>query len=124
MPFKLLLLFRALRAGESLAKVATWKQRQLRLNALGSVVGILVNFLPVDLVPDDVDAVVTGLSIVGGALVNGYLTLATTTKIGFFRGQGDLDTADREGIKTIHGGMQVLDPVSGKVMNVSRGGES
>ena len=93
MPFKLLLLFRALRAGESLTKAATWKQRQLRLNALGSVVAMLVTFCPFDLVPDDVDAVVSGLSIVGGALVNGYLTLATTTKIGFFHNRAAVGDA-------------------------------
>jgi hypothetical protein len=81
----ILSLFRALRAGESLTQAATWKQRQLRLNALGGFVASVVVFLPVDLVPDDVDAIVNGLSIVGGALVNGYLTLATTTKVGFFR---------------------------------------
>lgn len=86
---KLLLLFRALRAGEALAKSATWKQRQLRLNALVSVVSLLALLSPVDLVPDDIDAIATGIGIVGGAVVNGYLTLATTTKIGLFGSRGD-----------------------------------
>lgn len=93
MPFKILMLFRVLRAGESLTKVATWKQRQLRLNALGSVVAMMVAFCPFNLVPDDIDAIVNGLSIIGGALVNGYLTLATTTKIGFFRNQAAVGDA-------------------------------
>jgi hypothetical protein len=117
----LLLLFRALRAGESLANAATWKQRQLRLNALGSVVAILVPFLPFDLVPDDADAIVTGLSIIGGALVNGYLTLATTTKIGFFRTWSVYAATDGEDPKTIYGARQVLDPLSGKIQDIPRG---
>lgn len=86
---KLLLLFRALRAGESLAKSATWKQRQLRLNALVPIVSLLAWFSPVDLAPDDIDAIATGVGMIGGAVVNGYLTLATTTKIGFFGSRGD-----------------------------------
>ncbi|MGZ5056450.1 MAG: hypothetical protein ACXWAT_16115 [Methylobacter sp.] len=80
-----LLLFRALRAGESLTKAATWKQRQLRLNALLPLVYLLAHFLPVDITPDDVDAIATGVGIIGMGLVNGYLTLATTVKIGFGR---------------------------------------
>lgn len=83
MPLKILMFFRVLRAGESLTKAATWKQRQLRLNALGSVVAALAAFCPFDLIPDDVDAIVTGLSIISGAVVNGYLTLATSEKVGF-----------------------------------------
>lgn len=85
MPIKFLLLFRALRAGESLANPAIWKQRQLRINALLPIVALLVNFSPVEIVPDDVDAIVTGAAWALGALVNGYLTLATTVKIGFGR---------------------------------------
>jgi len=74
---------RALRAGESLANAATWKQRQLRLNALLPIIYLLAHYLPIDLSAVDVDAVATGIGMIGGALVNGYLTLATTTKIGF-----------------------------------------
>lgn len=78
-----LLLCRALRAGESLTNAATWKQRQLRLNALLPIVSLLTLVLPVDLMPDDVDAIAIGVGIIGLALINGYLTLATTVKIGF-----------------------------------------
>lgn len=78
-----LLLFRALRAGESLANAAIWKQSQLRLNALLPIIYLLAHYLPIDLSADDVDAVATGIGMIGGAAVNIYLTIATTEKIGF-----------------------------------------
>jgi len=79
----ILSLCRALRAGESLADPAIWKQRQLRLNALLPIIYLLAHYLPIDLSADDVDAVATGIGMIGGALVNGYLIVATTDKIGF-----------------------------------------
>jgi hypothetical protein len=84
-----LLLCRALRAGESLADPATWKQRQLRLNALLAILWLLAKLLPVELAPDDIDALANGIGMIGGTLVNGYLTVATTVKIGFGRLRGE-----------------------------------
>lgn len=91
-----LLLCRALRAGESLTNAATWKQRQLRLNALLPIIYLLAHYLPIDLSADDVDAVATGIGMVGGAAVNIYLTIATTVKVGFGRADAhDADDATR-----------------------------
>lgn len=84
-----LLLCRALQAGESLTKAATWKQRQLRLNALLAVLWLLAKVLPVELAPDDIEAIADGIGIIGGTLVNGYLTVATTAKIGFGGARGE-----------------------------------
>lgn len=77
----LLLLFRALRAGESLANPATWKNRQLRLNAILAILYLLMQFSPVELAADDVNAIASSLALIGGA-VNSYLTVATSDKVG------------------------------------------
>lgn len=77
----LLLACRALRAGESLADSATWKNHQLRFNALLAILYLLVKFLPVDLATDDIDAIASSLALIGGA-VNSYLTVATSDKVG------------------------------------------
>jgi hypothetical protein len=78
---KFLLLCRALRAGESLADPATWKNRQLRYTAILAIVYLLVTFLPVPLAIDDIQAIAGSISLIGG-LLNGYLTVATTEKVG------------------------------------------
>lgn len=78
---KLLLFFRALRAGESLTDPATWKNRQLSTTAILAILYLLVTFLPVPLAPDDINAIAGGLSLIGGS-INAYLTVATTEKIG------------------------------------------
>jgi hypothetical protein len=78
----ILSLCRALMAGESLADPATWKNRQQRVNALMTIVLIAEPLFPMlGLSTDDVLTIVTAVGIVGGA-VNGYLTIATTDKIG------------------------------------------
>ena len=77
----LLLLCRVLRAGESLADSATWKNRQLSINAILAVLYLLVKFLPVDLAADDIEAIATVIALIGGAL-NSYLTVATSDKVG------------------------------------------
>lgn len=76
-------LCRALMAGESLADPALWKNRQQVINALLTIAGLLSPlFAQWGLSADDVLTVVTAVAIVGG-VVNGYLTVATTDKIGF-----------------------------------------
>jgi len=78
---KFILLCRALRAGESLADPATWKNRQLRLTAILTILYFLVKFIPVDLSPDDLNAIADSIALLGG-LVNSYLTVATSEKVG------------------------------------------
>jgi hypothetical protein len=80
-------LWRALRAGESLADPATWKNRQNLINALAAVLGAVLWLLHklgvgIDLAPDEVAAVAGGVAVVMGA-INNYLTTATSTRVGF-----------------------------------------
>lgn len=77
-----LLLCRALRAGESLADPATWKNHQLRLNAILAILYLLIKFSPIDLAADDVNAIADSIALIGGT-VNSYLTVATSDKVGF-----------------------------------------
>ena len=77
----LLLACRALRAGESLADSATWKNHQLRLNAILAILYLLVKFLPMELAQDDMDAIASSIALLGGT-VNSYLTVATSDKVG------------------------------------------
>lgn len=79
----ILSLCRALMAGESLANPATWKNRQHRVNALMTIAAVASPLFPkLGLSSDDVLTIVTAVGIIGG-VVNGYLTVATTDKIGF-----------------------------------------
>jgi hypothetical protein len=76
-------LCRALLAGESLADPAVWKNRQQRTNALMLIAMVASPLFPLlGLTTDDVLAIVTVIGIIGG-FINGYLTVATTDKIGF-----------------------------------------
>lgn len=79
----IVLLCRALIAGESLANPAMWKNRQQVINALMLIAGVFSPLFPLlGLGTDEVLMIVTAVAIVGG-MVNGYLTVATTDKIGF-----------------------------------------
>jgi hypothetical protein len=76
-------------AGESLADPATWKNRQQRVNALMMIAMVAAPLFPkFGLTTDDVLTIVTAVGIIGG-LVNGYLTVATTDKIGFGGSRGE-----------------------------------
>jgi hypothetical protein len=77
----LLLLCRALRAGESLADPATWKNHQLRLTAILTILYFLAKVLPVELSTDDINAIADAIALLGG-LANTYLTVATSEKVG------------------------------------------
>ncbi|UOA07794.1 hypothetical protein [Methylobacter sp. S3L5C] len=79
-----LLLCRALQAGESLADPAAWKNKQLCVNAILAILYLLVKFLPVELSPDDLDAIASSIALIGG-LINSYLTVATSDKVGLCR---------------------------------------
>jgi len=73
---------RALEYGEQLANPATWKQRNLRMNA---VVGLLTALLPFLGVTDaDPEMVKEFAAGIGAAvlLYNSYFHIATSSKIG------------------------------------------
>lgn len=73
----------ALRYGSSLTDPAIWKNRQILLNALIGLLGAVAYFLPagMEMSHEDVLAIAGGVAAVGG-LLNGYLTAATSTKVG------------------------------------------
>lgn len=86
----ILSLCRALIAGESLADPAVWKNRQLRGNALMTIAAAASPLLLIfGVMPGDVLVIVTAIGIVISGLVNLYLTVATTDKIGFGRARGE-----------------------------------
>lgn len=81
----LISLYRVLHAGESLADPATWKNFQLLVNAALGVIGVIAGMHPEwALSEGDINALAIGCGIVG-FVANGYLTMATTEKIGFKR---------------------------------------
>jgi hypothetical protein len=81
-------LCRALLAGESLADPAVWKNRQQRVNALMVIASVASPLFPrLGLTSDDVLTIVTAIGIIGG-VINSYLTVATTDKIGFGGSRG------------------------------------
>jgi len=79
-------IFTALKAGEELKDPAKWKNRQVVINQVGAVVAGVVAFLkwkyPDVIIPEELKDMV--IQTVGGGLVvvNYYLTVATTKKIG------------------------------------------
>jgi len=74
--------FAVLKEGESLIHSATWKNRQVVLNAISVVLVFTVSFMPsLDLSPEDIKSLATAIAIVGG-VINGYLTVATSDKVG------------------------------------------
>ena len=78
---KLTAAFAALRYGASLTEPGIWKQRQNLLNAMAGLLTAIVAFLPMEVSSEDRMAVATGIAAVAGVL-NGYLTTATSTKVG------------------------------------------
>lgn len=79
-------LFSAFRAGRELANTATWKKRQVLVNALVAVLTAavaLAAFLghPVNLDSQDVQAIAAAIAALVGVF-NGAATVATTTRIG------------------------------------------
>jgi hypothetical protein len=78
--------FSALKAGEQLANVEGWKNLQLTTNIIATLFGFIVAIVrmkfPDVLIPDDqLLSLATGIATILGA-INGYLTMATTKKIG------------------------------------------
>lgn len=90
MKILILSLCRALMAGESLTDPAVWKNRQLRGNALMTIAAVASPLFPMlGLMPDDVLTILQGGAIFISGLLNAYLTIATTTKIGLGCSKGE-----------------------------------
>lgn len=74
--------FAVLKHGESLLHSATWKNVQLATTAAAVVIAFGLSFTNgYGLTPEQVIDVAKAIAIIGGAL-NGYLTVATTDKLG------------------------------------------
>ena len=68
--------------GESLLHAAAWKNVQLATTALVVILTFGLSLAPgVQMSSDDVLNLATGIALIGG-VINGYLTVATTEKIG------------------------------------------
>lgn len=78
---KLATFFAVLRYGASLSDPASWKHRQNTINALVGLLGAGLLLFPTEVSHADLELVAGGIAVVLG-LLNGYLTTATTDKIG------------------------------------------
>ena len=72
---------KAIQAGESLKDPSAWKNKQQVMNALTIILGVVPTFVDIDLAEADINAIAYGLATVS-AVVNLYLTAATSDKIG------------------------------------------
>lgn len=78
--------WKALKAGEELANVKDWKQKQIAINTLSAFIVALIGVakafdIEIPLVETDINNMAyTFVTLIG--LVNVYLTTATTKKIG------------------------------------------
>lgn len=81
---KLFAIIDVLYQGKELSNKAKWKRGQQLTNAVLAIVGGLALFLPeqFNLSKDDIIDIAKGI-IAAGVSINGYLTPATTTSIGF-----------------------------------------
>ncbi len=75
-------IWKALQAGEQLANSATWKNRQLAMNSLLTVMAVFTAFYPGVASHEDLSAIAAGIAAVAGVF-NAYFTTATTDKIGY-----------------------------------------
>jgi len=87
---KLKLLFVVLHQGEELANAGTWKNRQAAASALVVILGAIVPVLPITISQDDLLAIAGGIAAVGGVL-NAFLTLGTSSRVGLPTGSGNPD---------------------------------
>jgi hypothetical protein len=78
--------FEVMMLGKELSDPATWKNRQAVLNVLGGLLSFLVwglaqKGIKLDISEDAYTAIATGIFTLYG-IVNGYLTVATSKKVG------------------------------------------
>jgi hypothetical protein len=85
---KFRLLVAVLRHGEELTHADTWKNRQVAASALLALLGALAPFLPFEASQEDLLAVAGGLAALGG-LLNAYLVVATSRRVGLPAGGGN-----------------------------------
>ena len=79
---KLKAFFDALNKGKTLASPAGWKTVQIATPAIAAVLVFGLTFFPsLGLTPDDIETIAKTIAIIG-VLINGYLTVATTDKLG------------------------------------------
>jgi len=71
----------AIKAGESLKNPATWKNRQILMNAILIIVGTIPQFVAIELSDADINSISYGLATLAGVL-NTYFTAATSAKVG------------------------------------------
>ena len=71
----------AVKAGESLKKPATWKNRQMLMNIFLVIIGAIPQFVNIELSDADINSISYGLAALAG-VVNTYLTVATSAKVG------------------------------------------
>jgi len=71
----------AVKAGESLKKPATWKNRQMLMNAFLVIIGTIPQFVNIELSDADINSISFGLAALAGVL-NTYFTAATSTRVG------------------------------------------
>lgn len=93
---KIRLLFVVLRQGEELTHAETWKHRQAAVSALVAVLGAVVPFLPFEVSQDDLLAVAGGVAALGGVL-NAYLVVTTSRRVGLPAGGADPHPAEPPG---------------------------
>lgn len=89
---KLFAIGRALRHGEELSNAATWKNRQIAVNAVAGLLGAAMVFLPMEVNGDDLQTVAAAVAILGG-MFNTWATAATSKKVGLSPRRGDHDRA-------------------------------
>ena len=78
---KVLLAVKALQAGESLKNPELWKNVQLLMNPLLLLVGSGAQILGLDVEEADINDISYGVAVLG-VVVNSYLTVATSRKVG------------------------------------------
>lgn len=83
---KLWAIINALHEGEALKDPHIWKNRQAVVNILVTIAGAVLMFLPegLEVSEADIHTIAVGVATLGG-LVNSYLTIATSDKVGFKR---------------------------------------
>lgn len=71
----------AVKAGESLQDPSKWKNVQLLMLPFGVILAAIFNFAGIDITEAQLNAVNYGLATLG-VIINGYLTVATSAKVG------------------------------------------
>lgn len=75
--------FKALKLGNELSDPATWKNRAVLTTVIGGLLYIIVPYLPASIAPTpEVTDLITDAIISIVAVVNSYLMIATSKKVG------------------------------------------